>query len=323
MAFCWAITTENLLRSTWGKAHVESVSSSQLGFSADNAIDGNSVSRWRATTDTGEIVIDTASDNIDYDYIFCQFDLNNIPTLVSIATSTQPSSGFTNIVNNLDGSVTTTTTALLSSVSRIVPVSNTDNFVVGNIVKIADNEMPARTFTVVNVGSNYLEIDRFPLPYKSGALVIVVPHTNCLAYVAPPERKRYIRFSISCPERAHALELCAFKVKYLFDGDILPLNPYPAEYSFDVGQINRTFSGYTIGRMFAFPPQKRLGITMPVVSEACVELFNQLSCKGRFGLLTDDVRWFELLITNLSWNRRQSSNSSLVQYNINVIMETV
>jgi hypothetical protein len=328
--FKWAITTHSKTRSTWTDAEIESQSSEAVGYPADNAIDGNVDSQWKATGASGNIVIDTGVTTPIIDYIFLRFGVGDVPTTVKIETSDNPGTGFIPLANNMiangsPGTVNTHLSATLDGTSRIISVVSSTNFEIGNTVEIVDGVGPcaSKKYMIVDKGTGWLEVDRYPEQYISGADVTVVPASHCLVLVASGERKRYINITLTCPTTAHIYEVSAFAVSYVFDDSSLPLNPFPVEFGWETGQIARTFSGFGVGRMTSSPAPKRFGFSIQRISRDGLDIWESLIAGDRFGILMDDGQWHEGVLTTVGGQRRQSSESELVSYGITATFEVV
>ena len=137
MAFAWAITSENKLRSTWGDASVQEPIPAATGYPGANIIDGNKESKWVAeASGTKVIEIDSGDDSLDIDYLCLWFDYGvTLPSALKVETSDNAAS-YTSIANQYDGTVTTSLSASLDGTSRIVPVNDVTGFAAGNTVKI-------------------------------------------------------------------------------------------------------------------------------------------------------------------------------------------
>lgn len=327
ISFCWAITSHNKLRSTWTDAIVYSAETEAAGYPKEYANDGNNDSRWKATATNAEIIIDTGVTTPDLDYLFMRFDRADIPTSVDIKTSSTTTSGdFASIYNNLNkgsSGLDTTTSAALDGSSRIIPLHSNTYFYVGNTVLIDDHVSTAHRYLVVGVGSTFIEVERFPEAYLENAHVSVCANTSCLVVIDPSERKRYIKIDVTCAVAAHLYEVCGFSVDYVFDGTALPLNPYPVELGWELGAVGRTLSGYGIGRMTMAPPPRKIGFTIQRTLKDGLDVMEAVMRGERFGILMDDGDWNEGILSGVSGQRRQSSDSELVGYGLNCIFDCI
>lgn len=323
MAFEWAITSYNKLRSTWTDATIISASSEASGYPKENAIDGNIESSWKASVASASIIIDSGNTSLDIDYLFLRFRKDNVPTSVNIETSDSVGSGYAEIANNYDGGVATTTDGALTGTSRYVYVDDVSNIEVGNTVRISDGVKTTKKYMVVKVGADYIEVDRMPEAYADEANVVVYPDAHMLASVAGSESKRYIRITVTCATYAQLLEVMGFSVNYVFDNTDLPLNPMPIEYGKELGNINRTFSGYGVGRMTSAPAIIRFSINIQRLYRTGMDVIDTLTNGDRFGILMDDGQWYEGVLTTVSGSRRRSSDAELITYGSTLLFECI
>jgi hypothetical protein len=319
MSFEGAITGENLIRSTWTDATVLSASSEASGYPKENAIDGNTESQWRAAANGAHsIVIDSADDSLDMDYLCLWFSIDNLPTSVKIETS-DDNIAYASMDNNYDGTVSTTLSADLDGTSRIVPVASVAKIYVGNTIRINSD----KRYLVVSVGANYVEIDRLPDAYSSGDTVEVYPGPVIIAYIQAAESRRYIKVTVTGTP-AHLLEVQAFKVKYVFDDSILPLNAYPINRTIDVGNVESSFSGYGVGRMQTGPARSQFRLEMVRVFRDAVRIFEWITRQNRIGILLDDGTWYEVMpVGTIDMGRRPSTDAELVSYAMQITYQEV
>ena len=321
MPFEGAITGPNLLRSTWTEATVLSASEEAAAYPRRNAIDGNRESEWRAINN-GEhfIVIDSADDSLDMDYMCLWFGINNLPTSVKIETSGN-NIAYTEIANTYDV-VATTLSADLDGTSRIVPVASIANIEVGNTIRINNGSYDQR-YLVVTIGATYVEVDRLPKPFDSGDTLQLYPGPVIIAAIAPAESKRYIKITVGGTP-AHILEVQAFKVQYVFDNDILPLNAFPINRSINVGNAVSSFSGYMIGKMQTGPARSQFRISMARVYRDAIAVFEWIIRQERIGILLDDGTWWEVMPTGvIDISRRPSTDAELVAMAMGVVYQEV
>jgi hypothetical protein len=319
MAFEGAITGENLIRSTWTDATVLSSDSEAAAYLKENAIDGNTESQWRAAVNGAKnIVIDSADDSLDMDYLCMWFSIDNLPTSVKIETSSDNIS-YSTIANTYDTTVSTTLSANLDGTSRIIPMNSVIGFNIGNTVRIDSD----KRYLVVSVGANYIEIDRLPDAYSSGDLIEVYPGPVIIAAVSGAESKRYIRITVTGTP-AHVLEVQAFKIKYVFDNSILPLNAFPIGRQLDVGPVERSFSGYGIGRMQTGPSRSQFRLQMARMFRDAIRIFEWVTRQNRIGILLDDGTWYEVMpMGTIDISRRPSTDAELVSYVAQIVYQEV
>ena len=319
MAFEGAITGEDLIRSTWTAATVLSADSEAAAYLKENAIDGNTESQWRAASNGAKnIVIDSADDSLDMDYLCMWFSIDNLPTSVKIETSTD-NIAYSTIANTYDTTVSTTLSANLDGTSRIVPTNSVIGFNIGNTVRINSD----KRYLIVSVGANYVEVDRLPDAYSSGDLIEVYPGPVIIAAVAGAESKRYIKITVTGTP-AHILEVQAFKIKYVFDNSILPLNAFPIGRQLNVGAVERTFSGHMIGRMQTGPSKSQFRLQMARMFRDALRIFEWVTRQNRIGILLDDGTWYEVMpIGTIDISRRPSTDAELVTYLAQVIYQEV
>lgn len=319
MAFEGAITEENLIRSTWTSASVLSASSELAAYPKENATDGNTESQWRAAANgTHNIVIDSGDAALDMDWLCLWFDIDNLPSSVKIETS-DDNIAYGSISNNYDGTVTTTLTADLDGTSRIIPVASVANLHVGNTIRI----LAAERYLIVSVGANYIEVDRLPLTFSTLDTVTVYPGPVILADIDAAESKRYIKITVDGLP-AHLLEVQAFKVKFIFDTTILPLNPYPIDRQLNVGSVESSFSGYGVGRMQTAPSRSQFRIGIARMTRDAVRVFEWVTRQNRIGILLDDGTWYEVMpVGAIDIGRRPSTDAELVTYLMNIAFQEV
>ena len=321
--FCWAITTKNLLRTSWNDDIViDSATTAISGYPSDNALDGNRQSAYKVNGTTAEIVIDRGSSAPALEYLYFVFNYANLPTSVKIEHSTNNSS-WAEIDNNLDRGVATTLTSALDGTSRILPVADEANIHVGNYVELDDDVQSAIKYLVIGVGSNYIEIDKYPLAYKSGSTVIVVPDTHCLCVLANDEDDRYLKITITCASIAEVLEICGFSVSYVFDGTQLPLNPFPVDTQENWGGLSRTLSGHAVGRQNASPVTKTYSIGIGRILKDGLAILEWLQRQDGMGFLTYEGEYLEAVITGISGGRRASSDAELISHARTITFEAI
>jgi len=320
MAFEGAITGENLIRSTWKDSVVLSASSEAVGYPKENAIDGNGESQWKAAGNGAHsIVIDSADDALDMDFLCLWFSIYNLPTSVKIETSAD-NIAYTALDHNYDGTSFTTMQAAADGTSRILSVNS--SLVKGSTVRINDVSYDER-YLIVDVGANYCELDRLPKPFVNGTVVNVYPGPAILAEIDPTESLRYIKVTVTGTP-AHVLQVQAFRVEYVFDNDILPLNAFPINRSMDLGNIERSFSGHMIGRMQTGPVKSQFRLQMARMYRDAVRVFEWVTRQNRIGLLLDDGTWWEVMpMGTLDMGRRPSTDAELITYALQVICQEV
>jgi hypothetical protein len=183
--------------------------------------------------------------------------------------------------------------------------------------------LPTKEYLVVEVGSGYLVLDRYPEPYAIQSYVTVYPDWHCLAVVDPSESKRYIRITVTATT-PHILEAQAFSVHYTFNGDALPLNPFPVTQTRTFSKVERSFSGYGIGRMHTGPNLSRWTLGIGAMGENARAILHWLERQERFGILMDTGEWIECLLTGtLNYQRRQSSDNNLISYATALTVEEI
>jgi hypothetical protein len=321
--FCWAITTKNLLRTSWNDDIViDSATTAISGYPSDNVLDGNRQSAYKVNSTQAIIVIDRGSSAPTLEYLYFIFNYANLPTSVKIEHSTDNNT-YTEIDNNLDRGVATTLTSALDGTSRILPVADETNIHVGNYVELDDDVQTATKYLVIGVGSNYIEIDKYPLAYKSGSTVVVVPDTHCLCVLANDEDDRYLKITITCASIAEVLEICGFSVSYVFDGTQLPLNPFPVDITEDMGSILRTVSGHGVGRMNMSPPIRKYSIGIGKILKDGLAILEWLQRQEGMGFLTDSGEYIEAVITGMSGGRRASSDAELIAHTRTITFEEI
>ncbi len=322
MAFKGAITGANLLRSTWTDATVLSAGSEATGFPKENAINGNRESQWKAASNGAfSIVIDSADAALDMDYLCLWFGIENLPTSVKIETSSDNIS-FASTDNNYDGTVSTTLSATLDGTSRIIPVASVAKFYVGNTIRIVNGSFDER-YLVVTVGASYLEIDRYPRPFDSGDTVAVYPGPVIIVNIQALESKRYIQLTITGTP-AHLLEAQAFKLQYVFDNTTLPLNAFPITRQMGVGGVERSFSGYFIGKMQTGPARSQFRLGIARMFRDAWAVFEWVNRQDRIGILLDDGTWWETMpMGTIDIARRPSTDAELVSYAAQLTLQEV
>jgi len=324
MAFEGAITGPNLLRSTWTDATVLSADSENAAYPKENAIDGNRESEWRsAAVGTHEIVIDSGNASIDMDYISLWLGIDNLPTSVSIETSSD-NIIYSEIDNNYDGDISTTLSATLDGTSRIIPVVSILYFVVGNTIRISNVSYDER-YLIVGIGATYLEVDRLPKPFDSGDAVYISPGPVIIATIEPAESLRYIKITVEAGANyAHILEVQAFKVQYVFDNDVLPLNAYPLTRQINAGNVISSFNGYGVGRMATGPSRSQIRLGMTRMFRDAIAIFEWVLRQDRIGILLDDGTWWEVMPTgSIDTARRPSTDAELVSYVMGIVFQEV
>jgi hypothetical protein len=323
MSFAWAITSLNKLRGTWRSSDAYSASTEATGYPKENAVDGNPESEWRASASPANIVLDTGEAAPDYDYLVLRFDYSKLPTAVNIQTSDAPASGFAEIDNNYDCDIDTTLTAAADRASRVISVATSTNFEIGNTVTLDDGVETAKKYIIVNKGTGWMELDRYPEPYDIGGQVTLLPDWNILALIAAGEQKRYIKIIVTATT-PHLLEAYAFDVCYRFDGSGLPLNPMPVAETRDVGNITRSFSGYGIGKMHTGPNFSRYTLQMGSLGMEANGILAWLERQSRFGILMDNGEWIECMLRgNITRARRPSSDGELISWATQITVEEV
>lgn len=322
MAFEGAITGANLIRSTWTDATVLSASEEAAAYPKENIIDGNRESEWRAINNgQHSIIIDSANASLDMDYLCLWFGINNLPTQVSILTSSD-NIVYAEIANNYDGDISTTLSASLDGTSRIVPVVSTSDILVGNTIRINNGSYDER-YIVVGIGATYVEVDRLPKPFDSGDTLQIAPAPVFIAAIGGGESLRYIKISITGTP-AHLLEVQAFKMQYVFDNDILPLNAFPIQRQVNVGNTISSFSGYHIGRMQTAPFRSQFTIGMARIFRDAIAVFEWILRQDRIGILLDDGTWWEVVPAGtINIGRRPSTDAELVSYATSIIYQEV
>ena len=320
MAFEGAVTGQNLLRSTWTSGTVLSSDSEAADYPKENAIDGNPESQWRAAANGAkEIVIDSADDSLDMDYLSLWFSIDSLPTSVKIETSAD-NIAYTAIDNNYDGTSFATMIAAADGTSRIIAVDT--SLVIGNTVRITDVSYDQR-YLVVGVGANYVELDRLPKPFLNGTAVTVYPGPVILAEIDPTESLRYIKITVTGTP-AHCLEVQAFKVQYVFDDTILPLNAFPIGRQINVGNVESSFSGYMIGRTSTGPSRSQFRLQMSRVFRDATRIFEWITRQNRIGILLDDGTWWEVMpVGTIDMGRRPSTDAELVSYAAQLVFQEV
>ena len=313
MSFEGAITGQNLIRSTWTSATVLSTSSELAGYPKENAIDGNRESEWRAAANGEQnIVIDSADAGLDMDYMCLWFGIDNLPTAVSIETSAD-NIAYSEIANNYDGDIATTLSADLDGTSRIISVASISNFHVGNTIRI-NNATYDERYLVVSTGATYLEVDRLPKPFDNGDTLSIYPAPVIIALIDASESKRYIKIKVTGTP-AHVLEVQAFKIQYVFDNDILPLNAFPIDRQINAGNVFPSFTGDYIGKMRTGPARSLFRLTMARMFRDAVAIFDWVLRQDRIGILLDDGTWWEVLpMGSMDISRRPSTDAELVAY---------
>lgn len=320
MPFAWGITGQNKTRGTNGVAHVESVSTEAVGYPKENAIDGIIGSEWRASASPATIVIDTAVANPDINYICLRFRYGSRPADVDIETSDSPSSGFSSIANNYDGTIVTTVDGDLDGLSRTISVDDSSDIRVGNSVYIDDGSLTGY-YLVVEKGTGYIVVDRYPEQFEDEADVTVLPDYITLAYVASGESKRYIKLTITATT-PHVLEIQAFKVLYTFDGNGLPLNPFPVESTIEDADIMRSLSGHAIGKIATSKPIRKYSFMLQNAKSDTLHIIEYLRSITTFGFLMDNGEYIETMLANsLSVSRRPSRDENLLTYNVPLTVE--
>ena len=323
MSFAWAITSENKLRKTWRDADAYSASTEATGYPKENAVDGNPESEWRASASPANIILDTGDAAPDYDYIVLRFDYSKLPTAVNIQTCDTAGGVYAEIANNYDGDIDTTLSAAADRASRIISVGSSTNFEIGNTVTLNDGVETTKKYIVVNKGTGWLELDRYPEPYAIAASVTLLPDWNILAHIAAGEQKRYIKIIVTATT-PHLLEAYAFDVRYTFDGNALPLNPMPVAEAREVGNITRSFSNYGIGAMHTGPNFSRYTLQMGKMGMEANAIIAWLERQDRFGILMDDGRWIECMLQgNITRARRPSADGELISYAAQITVEEV
>lgn len=319
MAFTWALCTHNKLRTTWiSGASVLSASTEAVGYPKENVADGNIESEWRGSDMTDTVVIDSGDASLDIDYICVRFRYGYVPTTLRVQTSADDVV-YADIDNNADGSVSTTTTAACSPYSRVISVTDESNINVGNTIMIDDGVLTATKYLVVEVGSGYIVIDRYPLSFADSADVTVVPDCVTLLSVSAGESERYVKLTVSHSDLTHILEVQAFAVLYTFDGDGLPLNPFPVTQRVSTGSVMRSFNGTLIGKMRAGPYRSVYTLGMGKVSESARQVIYEVLRLDRFGIIMDNAEYIECMVVNdITMQRRASSDSSLISYAVQV-----
>lgn len=319
MAFEGAITESDLIRSTWTSAAVLSSDSEATGFPKENVINGNPESQWKAGANGAKnVVIDSGDASLDMDYLCLRFGIDNLPTSVKIETSAD-NVAYGSADNNYDGTVSTTLSSDLDGTSRIVPVASTAKIYVGNTIRINS----AMRYLVVTVGTTYIEIDRLPDRYSSGQTLEVYPGPVIIVRIQALESKRYIKLTVTGTP-AHILEATAFKVKYVFDNSILPLNAFPIGRAMDVGNVESSFSGYMVGRMRTGPVRSQFRLQMARVLRDAVSVFEWVTRQNRIGILLDDGTWWEVMpVGSIDTGRRPSTDAELVSYAAQMILQEV
>jgi hypothetical protein len=320
MAFEGAITGEDLLRSTWKDATVLSASSEATGYPKENAIDGNGESQWKAGTNGAHsIVIDSGDDAIDMDYLCLRFSIYNLPTSVKIETSSD-NIVYTPTDHNYDGTSFSTMQAAADGTSRVLSVDT--SLLIGSTIRLNDGTYDER-YLVVGVGSGFVELDRLPKPFNNGTVANVYPGPVILVAIDGTESLRYIKVTVTGTP-AHILAVQAFKVEYLFDNDILPLNAYPINRQLNVGNVERTFSGHMIGRMQTGPIKSQFRLQMARLFRDAVAVFEWVTRQNRIGVLLDDGTWWEVMpVGTIDVGRRPSTDAELVTYALQVILQEV
>lgn len=313
MAFVWAVTQQNLIRSTWNTSQVLSATSEATGYPKENVINGNRESRWSAAAGgANSVVIDSGDASLDMDYICMWFDIYNLPTSVKVETS-HDNIAYASTDTNYDGTVSTTTIADVDGSSRSIGVVTAGKVQVGNTIRIQDGSYDNR-YLVIGKSGSYLEIDRYPSPYGAGATVTVYPGPVILLGIQAPESRRYIRITVTGTP-AHLLEVQAFKVRFLFDNTSLPLNPYPVQRQISLGGTVSSFSGYHIGKMSTGPARSQWRFGMGRIFRDALAVFDWLIRQNRFGILMDDGMWFELTLTgSIDTTRRPASDAEVCTY---------
>jgi len=323
MAIAWAITSENKLRSTWGDAAVVTPILAAAGYPGTNIIDGNRESKWVADGSGSKVIkVDSGDASLDIDYLCLWFDIGvTLPTLVKIETSPDDAV-YTGVVNQYDGTVTTTTTAALDGTSRIVPVADVTGISAGTSITIVgggDQEY----YLVVSVGANYVEIDRLPLAFSSGVSVRNTVEPVILVAIGAGESDRYIKLTIT-GYPAHLCEVQGFKVTHLFGGDDLPLNPYPAQQTINAGGVAESFAGDFIGKMQTGPHRSQFTVAMGRLYRDAIRILEWTLRQDRVGILMDDGTWWEVMpVGQIQLARRPSTDANLVSYASQVTFQEV
>ena len=323
MAFTWAICTYNKLRSTWAGASIYSASTENAAYPKENAIDGNIESEWRATASPAILVIDSGVASPALQYLCLWFSYDMIPTSVKIETSAAAGSGYASIANNYDGTVATTLSAIAVRSSRILSLTSSTNFHVGNTIRVSDGVLAAKKYLIVAVGTGYVEIDQFPLPHANGAAAALYPDSCILAVVGVTETKRYVKLTITAAT-PHLLEAQGFGISYSFDGNALPLNPFPISETRSTGNIARSLSNYGIGKMHTGPNYSKYSLSIGRIGKNGNAILSWLEKQGRFGILMDNGEYHEVMLSgDIGRLRRMSSENELVSYSTQLMMEEV
>jgi len=322
MAFEGAITGPNLLRSTWTSATVLSAASENAAYPKENAIDGNRESEWRAAANGNfAIVIDSADDTLDMDYLCLWFGIDNLPTSVFISTSAD-NIAWGEIDNNYDGDIAPTLTADLDGTSRILPVSSIANLAIGNTIRINNLTYDER-YLIVGLGATYVEVDRLPRPFDSGDIVTLYPGPVIIVEIDPAESLRYIKISVTGTP-PHLLEVQAFKVQYVFDNTTLPLNAYPIQRQIGAGNIVSAFNGYMVGRMATGPARCQISLGMARMFRDAIAIFEWVLRQNRIGILLDDGTWWEVMPSgSIDIARRPSTDAELISYAMGIVFQEV
>lgn len=323
MSFAWAITSENKLRRTWRDSDAYSASTEAVGYPKENAVDGNPESEWRASASPANIILDTGDASPAYDYLALRFDYSKLPTAVNIQTCDTAGGAYTEIANNYDADIDTTLTAAADRASRIISVGSSTNFEIGNTVTLNDGVETTKKYIIVNKGTGWLELDRYPEPYAIAGQVTLRPDWNILSLIAAGEQKRYIKVIVTATT-PHLLQAYAFDVSYRFDGLGLPLNPMPISEAREVGKITRSFSNYGIGTMHTGPNFSRYSLSIGRMGMEANGIIAWLERQNRFGILMDDGRWIECMLQgNITRARRPSSDGELISYAVQITVEEV
>lgn len=321
MAFAWAFTSGDKIRSSWTDSVVLSATNELSSYPKENILDGNPESCFRATGTSSVIIIDSGDDSLDIDYLFMRFRYNNISTNINIETSSN-GSNWAEIANNLDG-VHTHLAVACDSTSRVISIESPFTPLhVGNTVEIADSIATTKKYLIVAIGTGWAELDRFPESYAIDATVTIVPDSTCLVVVGSTETKRYIRLTIT-GDPAEIVSISGFSTDYIFDASALPLNPFPYEESIDLGGVSRTISGHGIGKQTQGPAIRKYSIGIGRILKDGLAILNWCASQDNLGILDDSGEWREVILTGISGGRRASSDAELISHTRTITFEEI